>query len=68
MPTWMFRTKEAEAARIAAQREQRQLKGLCIRCGFTWDPGSRQLCTRHLQLQREAQQRLKAGRRGGRRG
>lgn len=52
MPTWMFRTKDAEAARQAAAREQRQDKGNCIRCGFQRDPKSKQLCTKHLLEQR----------------
>lgn len=51
-PTWMHRTKEAEAARQAAARERRQRAGNCIRCGFACDPNSRQLCTKHLTEQR----------------
>lgn len=52
MPSWMNRTKEAEAARMAAQRARRQKAGNCIRCGFMCDAGSTQLCTKHLAQQR----------------
>ena len=52
MPTWMRRSKEAEAARQAAARERRQLNGNCIRCGFACDPNSTQLCVKHLAGQR----------------
>lgn len=51
-PTWMYRTKEAEAARIADQRAQRQRNGNCIRCGVKCDANSKQLCTKHLAAQR----------------
>lgn len=54
MPTWMFRTKEAEAARQAAMRQSRQAAGNCIRCGSKRAPKSRQLCQKHLDEQREA--------------
>lgn len=53
-PTWMNRSKESEAARQAAAREQRQEHGNCIRCGLTRDPESKQLCTKHLLEQRAA--------------
>lgn len=53
MPTWMNRTKEAEAARQAAHRAKRQDSGNCIRCGFKCADGSKQLCERHLALQRQ---------------
>lgn len=52
-PTWMNRTKEAEAARQAEARERRKRNGNCIRCGLRRDPKSKQLCTRHLREQRE---------------
>lgn len=52
MPTWMNRTKEAEAARMAAARERRQRAGNCIRCGIAADPESTQLCAKHLAAQR----------------
>jgi hypothetical protein len=55
MPTWMNRTKEAEAARQAAARERRQKAGNCIRCGIARDPNSKQLCTKHLEQQRDTQ-------------
>lgn len=55
MPTWMNRTKEAEAERMAAHRERRQKHGNCIRCGLARDPDSQQLCTRHLLEQRKRQ-------------
>jgi len=59
MPTWMSRSKESEAARIAAQREQRQRNGNCIRCGLARDLNSTQLCPRHLMAQRaEARKRF----------
>ena len=51
-PTWMFRTKEAEAERQATQRARRQDRGCCIRCGLAFDSRSRQLCSRHLIEQR----------------
>lgn len=53
MPTWMNRSKEAEAARQAEMRERRQQAGNCIKCGIARDPASLQLCSRHLALQRE---------------
>lgn len=54
MPTWMNRTKEAEAARQAEQRWKRQEKGNCIRCGLARSKKSQQLCDRHLEMQRVA--------------
>jgi len=64
MPTWMFRSKESEAARQATLREQRQSKGNCIRCGFMLDRTSKQLCTIHLVQERRYQlTRYHAGKR-----
>ena len=54
MPTWMYRSKESEAARQAAARERRQSRGDCIRCGLACDPNSVQLCPKHLLAQRQA--------------
>lgn len=54
MPTWMLRTKEAEAERQASQRERRQRAGNCIRCGFKRDEASKQFCTKHLLEARKA--------------
>lgn len=51
-PTWMNRTKEAEAARQAALYARRKAAGNCIRCGFKAADGSVQLCERHLAKQR----------------
>ena len=52
MPTWMNRTKEAEAARTAERYERRKSNGNCIRCGFIRDKESIQLCTKHLEESR----------------
>jgi len=56
-PTWMNRSKESEAARMAAHRARRQQRGNCIRCGMPQDPNSQQLCTMHLTVQREYQRK-----------
>lgn len=53
MPTWMNRTKEEDAARMAGIREKRQRAGNCIRCGVKRSDKSKQLCDRHLKEQRE---------------
>lgn len=64
MPTWMNRTKEAEAERAAAFREQRQRNGNCIRCGFKRAENSQQLCEKHLKQERAYQlKRYHAGKR-----
>lgn len=72
MPTWMNRSKESEAARIAASREKRKATGACIRCGLRCDPTSVQLCAVHLKQQRAYQlaryhagKRKRAGAEGG---
>lgn len=64
MPTWMNRTKEAEAERQAEARARRQRKGNCIKCGLALAPSSKQLCVKHLEEQRVYQlARYHAGKR-----
>src|ERR1051326_1324888 len=66
MPTWMNRSKEHEAARIAAARARRQEAGNCIRCGLRAAASSKQLCESHLEEQRQYQlARYHAGKRDG---
>jgi hypothetical protein len=55
MPTWMNRTKEENAERIAEIRRRRQESGNCVRCGLKRDPASKQLCAEHLAADRKVQ-------------